>query len=431
MLVAGIVLVLLGLLSIFSVNALEKRPLLVPFLAVIYYVCKLGDLPPIALGGINVFIMDILVVAAASVILPKIYAKLKFGFGREDYPLLLILTLSLVAFGNFLLGVKTFDIQSSANEFRSYLYYVVFLLYAALVKFDTKSWNKIERMWVAGACYIFVMACIGYATSGFATSDRPVSSGRTLFILQAGVIAVFAWINGRRISAFMWPVLFGFLPFILILQHRSVWIVTIASIISFYFLLPRFRGILFKTGVMAFVLTAIVVMVAYDTPVADELRASYKEAVRTDTTKKTSTFVWRIMGWQDFLTGEQMDAPNKVLFGNPFGTGFEREMVTSNGSVITIDVQPHNFYIQTLLRAGAVGVVCLILLNLYVLRQLLAQYRQSDKISNTMVCLGVLNLGMMVYYLVYGSTYTEGILLGFSISFLRQSKEEQLESSIA
>lgn len=96
------------------------------------------------------------------------------------------------------------------------------------------------------------------------------------------------------------------------------------------------------------------------------------------------------------------------LIGEPFGSGWDSGR----------EVSPHNYYIQTLLRTGLLGLAALLAVFGRTLVQLRrAMYRESGGIYHAL--LFAMMVTQLVYYLPYGVHPEHGIILGIAISLAR------------
>ena len=102
--------------------------------------------------------------------------------------------------------------------------------------------------------------------------------------------------------------------------------------------------------------------------------------------------------------------PVDWVIGEPFGTGFAREV---QGTEVLAD--PHNFYVTTLLRAGAVGFVALIALSFGLL---LALRRTPAQTGGGLLAPGVFPalLAMQaVWFLTWEPGMEQGIIAGLAV----------------
>jgi len=419
----------LGLVLCFSlpsVRYLERTPSIVIGVIVLLYVLSTlypGDmLPPLPLGGFSVFPMDILSMVLVGLAFPRYYFFIKNGFGKKEKPLLLLLIWAAVLALNFVFGILEFDIQNATNEFRNFLYVVCVGLYVASLDLK-KLWPLIERSWLWGAFGLCIIAIVGFSDGDLSHAGRPLTATGTLFLLQAFVVALFAYKRGS-LSRMKMLLCFGLLPLILILQHRSVWVVTACSFGLIALLVPSLRAMIVKWGTIGGVFFTILISVFFGERIYEALVDSYEEAF-----SERSTFSWRIQGWLSLLTGEHMDSPREILLGNTFGTGYAREFIGSDGQRIEVEeASPHNFYIQVLLRSGTIGLVVFLALHYSLMRKLYRMARMEADTRFVSLCLLVILFGQCVFFIPYGFNAVSAMFLGFSIAGLRKPELLRVQS---
>ena len=96
---------------------------------------------------------------------------------------------------------------------------------------------------------------------------------------------------------------------------------------------------------MTMVLGTLVAL-AYTLGLLDPLLARFGVAVHNRATLNDRKFAWRVL-----VDNQNALGGRAVLFGQPFGTGFDR--VEPNGTVSTY--APHNWYVLLYLRIGLLG----------------------------------------------------------------------------
>lgn len=135
-------------------------------------------------------------------------------------------------------------------------------------------------------------------------------------------------------------------------------------------------------------------------------------AVSAFETRET-TVTWRFESWQALLTGDYLSGPTEYAIGKPFGAGYDRYI-----SVGEVNISPHNFYVQTLLRAGALGLAALLYfyaVSVTRLRRFKAFAQGKSLFARLMY---VLLLTQLVYFLAYAPSYEQGVLLGIAASLV-------------
>lgn len=382
-----------------------------------------GVTPSLSAGGISVYIEDLLSLPLVVLVVPFLFMRLLNGFSRADIPLLLLLAWSSFIGLNFLLGVKEFGIQKGTNEFRSYFYVISVVLYVASLPIE-QIWGWIERFWIYGAFCLFAIAAFGFLDGDLSREGRPLGSSPTLFILQAVLIALFLFEKGS-LPPILAPLCAMLLPMVVLLQHRSVWVVAVFAFFLVFKVLPAMRMYLIKWGTIGLVVCAGLSVALFGGSFFEAMTDSFNEATSTSTQKNNSSFVWRLQTWGSLITGDQLDSGKELLIGNPFGTGWERKVMTSDGVEVTRSESPHNYYLQTLLRSGFLGLAFFITLHVILVRQLIYRARVDASMRSVCLCLAVLIASQMLYYTVYASTNIQAVLLGAGIACLRRSEQQE------
>jgi hypothetical protein len=135
------------------------------------------------------------------------------------------------------------------------------------------------------------------------------------------------------------------------------------------------------------------------------------ESAATATNLDQGTGGGRIYGWQQLL--QQLE-PEEYLTGKPFGSGYERYEFPNVRWKATWD--PHNFYLQTLLRAGIPGLALLLGVYLITLRRLLRDKGGSLLPDLPPRLLFVLLVAQMAFIVPYRLPYEQAIWIGLAIS---------------
>jgi hypothetical protein len=412
------------LLFIPMVRFLEHRPILLLYSIVLVFVYSSlfnpVDLPVVSIAGINFNQMDIIGPIILGLCFPFVFFHLRNGFTHSDALLFVLLLWTIILGLNYILGLREFGLQVATNEFRSYFYIICITLYVASLNMHI-VWPQIERLFLFGAFCLFVVAAIGFADGDFSRSGRPIGSSHALLILQALLIAIFMY-NRRQLSPALMPFVVCLFPLLVILQHRSIWVVMFFSLVSICILEPAMRGRIIRFGLIGLVVVGGLCAVMFGTTIFEALKDSYDEAALVGTGEKTNTFLWRMQGWSSLLTGKQMDSVQDLLIGNPFGSGWERTVLTGDGVDQVRTETPHNFYVQTFLRGGVLGFFAFLALHIMILRKLFCRAQTDPEFRPVFLCLTIVITSQMIYYIPYGSDYVQAIFLGSGVAWLRQSE---------
>jgi hypothetical protein len=127
------------------------------------------------------------------------------------------------------------------------------------------------------------------------------------------------------------------------------------------------------------------------------------------TQEDTGNFAWRVEGWSDLL-GPWLGNPVSWLIGDPFGTSLAREI---GGTEVTSN--PHNFYIETMLRAGIPGLIALLVLTAGVMRALWRTPTPSTRLLDAGMMPALLAM-QLVWYLTWVPGSEQGIVTGLAMA---------------
>jgi hypothetical protein len=346
----------------------------------------------------------------------------------------LLLLLTAILGLQFLLGLLKFKTMAGVG-FRSDYYYLAGALYFTTFRVDELDLARFRRYWITTAsilvpvvAYRWAVDALGldafktwYDATGVAL--RVINSSQTLFMAQAFAMAIWSIASGVA-TAVAWFVAPIFGSFIIVLQHRSVWVVAAsAAILSFG--LGR-RGIVAGLALsVAIGLAAALVIKGASTGTgigaATEIQRSAEMA-----SASTGTFAARIAGWRMAMRQFRSADPLQQLIGQPYGSGYGIEFITDKGRV---GISPHNYYIQLLLRGGLLGLSVFALLYasaLYVLAR--ALLRDNDLWAGLFV---LLLATQILFYIPYGSPMTQGIILGLALMVAREARARATPASAA
>jgi hypothetical protein len=191
------------------------------------------------------------------------------------------------------------------------------------------------------------------------------------------------------------------LLFVVLLQHRTIWVVAVAMVMAGFVLTTVARRRESLPAAIAVLSVSLVVLMyqlgAFGT-VGNAIATSFEEARRSN-----STLEWRVAGWQQLLPS----SPAEWLSGVPFGSGYDRVV---SGGLVTVG--PHNYYVHLLLRLGLFSLVLLI--GWYVLT-----WRRLSSKGPWDVTLRVLMVGQLVFFVTYSASPEQGVLLGLCMWYLR------------
>jgi hypothetical protein len=362
--------------------------------------------------GFHVYPADVVSVCAAGVAVSRL---LVHGVPKRA-GLMPLLGLGALTLCSTLRGIGSFGLQTAVNDVRlSFWYLLAAALYTATMPAGVPVERAVRRAWGATAVAYAGLCVIGWArhglhavtyratVGGVVIDPRPVPAAAALILAQTAILLMFAPPDqGRRQSGVPTRIRqralsLLLLVFVLLLQHRTVWVVTVAMALTGWMLGARGRERVLSTVVL--VLSTALTVLAYQfgvfSTVGTMLATSAEEVQDSN-----STFAWRVTGWQQLLT-----VPRSLLewlSGLPFGSGYGRLI---GGHLVTVG--PHNYYVHVLLRLGTLGLLLLVVLYVLTWRRLGP--------ASWGVPLRALLVGQLVFFITYPASSPQGILAGLCV----------------
>jgi hypothetical protein len=190
---------------------------------------------------------------------------------------------------------------------------------------------------------------------------------------------------------------------VILLQHRSVWVVLAASCAIIAWREQAWKKLAAIALIAVVVcLPAFLLVSNYAAVVADSFRTSAEEPFD----ENHSTISWRTQLWQEYLL-EFVSLSGAQTW---FGTGYGNPGVYVIAGY-TVTNSAHNYYVFTLNRGGAVGLVLLIVSYTLLLRRLRGAHGSWDYLGLFLA----LTLGQLVFFTVYMPSYEQGLISGAAL----------------
>lgn len=350
-------------------------------------------------------------------------AFLRLLFARDfpgrSAPWLLFGVLLAASFG---VGLAQFG-KPAGTELRQFFYMWVSVLYFMSFPLDAARARITLRAWFVFAALLFLLALARWAAesaglpiadtwrgTGAAAEYRVLPSGGTLFLLDALVLIVFL-MTARTARRWMWVAVPALLATVFVMQHRSVWLTAAGTFLALYLAFPgqvRLKLVRPLVGAMIVVVVIGGGLVGYGK--LDALMSSVTRSAVLATDSR-GTAGGRIYGWHQLLL--QL-SPAEYVTGKPFGSGYERYDFPNVRWKATYD--PHNFYLQTLLRTGVPGLALLLATYLLTLTRLLRDRGGIATPDLPPRLLVVMLVSQLVFMVPYRLPYEQAIWLGLAIS---------------
>lgn len=188
------------------------------------------------------------------------------------------------------------------------------------------------------------------------------------------------------------------IPTIVLLQHRIVWVILL--IVLVWFALKNKRTFIYVPLIIvgSIFLSLVIFVVFENSQIGTSLAGS---------ATNIQNFEWRLEGWKQLLLPVRYQSDVDYLIGQPFGTGYSRVLFDSINSV---DVAPHNFFVETFLNIGAIGLLLLLIIYIKPIASLI---RHKNLLFYSPFLL--LLVSQLKFFLTYSPNYEQGLLLGSAL----------------
>lgn len=255
-------------------------------------------------------------------------------------------------------GVAGGSIERSVNEFRTYLGFIGAALYFSTARMDLETRIGMFRAWLAAGVALGMIVVLRWmarlgavdlgifdatdVNSGFDATVRVLNGPHALMLTTCALILLLPGIErGIRLYPRERAVGIVLLIMSIALNRRTLWV---ALVVVLAVLLVRNRKVGLRVAAGAFALLTLFVVAL---PLFQGTPQPSEEVAQS--INDTDTLVWRFEGWMALLESGP-STPDEIVLGLPFGTGYSRyidgvERVSG----------PHNFYLQTYLRTGLLG----------------------------------------------------------------------------
>lgn len=380
----------------------------------------LVSLPAVRIG-LNIYPQDLVFVGLATV------GGVRMLIGKNSRPATYSWMLfGVVLFVSFVLGAFKYHTEAGV-DLRPTFYFWSTALYIGSFRIGIAEANRIMKMclvigvvvllivfyrWVSDALHL---GAVVFNQIGAGKPLRVLTAGQTYVLAALTIILVWGAATGQISRRAGWLIL-PFILAVLLLQHRSVWMATLAGLGILFLGEPRLRGRLARYPLIGGAIGAIAILplVAFGQldPILYALGQSVQEAMQS----QGSTFTWRMQSNTELL-GQWIDGGLLVhLIGKPFGSGYERYLADL-GHVT--NYSPHNFYMQMLLRVGLLGMAAWLVAYIFTIRRLWVS-RRSDAptgFAGYLPLAAVLG-SSLVYFFPYGAHFIQGLFLGVAFAVM-------------
>lgn len=412
-LLAGIALVLIGLLSV----SFASRPAsAIPLLLLVEMGAAASITLGVMVGQFHVYPGDIITVALAVATLIRWQQR-----GEGLRPTRALVVLLVILFLSMARGAAAFGLQPSTVAARQILEMLTTAVFFSTVRV-TPQLVQAVRNWLLLASAVLVLFAVhfwlqhGFGTYA-ATGARALDALQALFVLETTIIiVVFPPFRGPVLR---WVVpLIGFVVVVLSVQ-RTVWAAGLVAVTVLVLARPKSRGSTSTAGrrlLVAAAVLAVVFLVAAGPPgVTTSLTAGYQQTSAT----QNSTFSWRLQGWSALINQQRSGPVANLIVGSPSGTGSE----SINEAVFLRSA--HSQYVWTFTITGIIGLALLVWVCVSALRKSRRRLRSPSAFVGQAALLFTALLALQLTFFVgYSSGGLVGLMLGLACGFVHGSDQD-------
>lgn len=343
----------------------------------------------------------------------------------------LLLGVGLLAIGSTRYGAGT-----AGAEFRTFFYFLAAIIYGLSDDRVTSGVSNLFKawVWIAGLLAVY---CLGYwaihgvgigagavhplpawgpFAGGFRDS-RPIRAVDAIFLIQAFLI-IWRWPDPLGMPKFLRGALRLVLPAVVILlQHRTAWVALLLAVVA---LVVFDKGTVARARTLAVAATSgIVLLVGVGfANLAGSTATAGLETSLAETQSPDSTFAWRLSSWNALLT--QSRDPMSWLFGEPLGGGYVRSIHVGDFSGV-VDVNPHNFYVQILVKLGLVGLLLILAAGSVLVRRYIYGAREQAAVAMSVL------VATTALCATYPAPAEQGLILGALAAYAVHAKSRRME----
>ena len=307
-------------------------------------------------------------------------------------------------------------------DFRVMFSFLASALYFSAFKLDPRSIVKISNVWILAACALAMIAWAVWAmdAAGLGFARRWVDADPTgvkyrvlnstsAYVIGVGLVMYMHKLLYTQSGARFWPLALALGGTVLVLQHRSVWGATAASLLLLILLTRRGRSKLLFYG--AIVTLVVIIALPFVTSKLSGVWDSVSLQAERATQFKRGTVGGRLHAWQQVWGEWQNLEFGQQLVGKPFGTSY--------AGLANI---PHNCYLQVMYRTGYIGLLLMLLAYSGTLIRLLLrrQIEHTDETDSALLLFALI-VGQMAFFVPYSFTPEQGILMGAAMSFAKKT----------
>lgn len=362
-----------------------------------------------ALGSITLYQNDITILF---LLLTMIAHKEEFTVKRKNINIVIAISFLTILF-SFAIGLVSYGVNTwIIADIRKFFYHIVLIFFATTcnVKINiqlVKKWAK--RIAYVLVVYIYVATVIHYVFGmqiGVYTDERPLTSHFAITLVIYILYDVYDQLYNSKNPSISLKTVIAIVS-VIINRFNTTWVAMLAGIFVLIIFMPEKKK-LFNTKNFIILLGVATILISMVTvfngsslmTAVYETGDKFKNMGSEDTTFGTRTELWASM----------LSRLNKrtIWTGLPMGSGYA---VYYRGALWKFD--PHNGYVETIMRTGIIGCVTLIICYL---SGIIASIKNKKNLGAAII------IAMMVYFIAYTYEFELSFILGYILA--KQMKDK-------
>lgn len=418
--------------GLIGVSAISRRPIIafdLIFAGMLINAVTVVELS-FSLGSLQLYYNDVVF----SFLLTVVFYNLLLSKNMSVVGLMPIALMMILVYG-FTQGASAFGVNAAGVDARRYFYFFSGLIFLSALEPTIELFHRIAHRWIYYSVALLALAIFRWIAGGIglgiadqwqqiseSTSSslkflRVLTADEALFLLESLFFSLMVHLTQARKTwlSYVW------IPSgiaIVLLQHRSIWVAAACALICMWFTVRGTSSAFIRPKLMYSFLLIVALGSAWLLIFGRALLQALDESA-----SNRDTFEWRLEGWQSLLLQRQTWSPIEKLFGAPFGSGYERYV-----EGYLIEVSPHNYYLQILLRLGIVGLAALLALYAIAFQRLIRERRSDHSClyPQPVVWIALL-VAQLIYFVPYTPAPSQAILLGSVLALAgKQSVQSHL-----
>ena len=379
--------------------------------------------------GFGIRIQDVVMVSMVGAVFFKVIFRGKKLSERNN----LSLSVYIILFGLWISFEIVRNISlyglSAPGEFR-YRYLILSApLYITLFFSSTEKRQKLLKLLIVSSLFFPIMCVpiIGQLKGWSIGPDArffpaSISLGLLYGLLALSLGKKYRIIKINEILYWLIFVISGLM--ILIDSHRSVWIATFAVGAALFWIkeinyIKRMNRTLLTilSIIIILTLTNQILISKTETNLIDYITGRTSDLVKLDESYN-NTASWRLLQWKEQMT--------KFYYSPIIGEGFGSYWGFS-GDPGDLGIQPHNLYVQKLVKLGGVGMLLylIIIVKIFVnLKRRLANNKLKSDPNACIIAIGfVILVASHIFYIAYSFEYYSLLFIGLGVACSSRRKE--------